>query len=927
MSVWLNRDTTQGKVYGAVVVRAGAIDSPNTGIAHYFEHMAFKGTGKIGTTDYAAEKPLLDSMETLYERLGVATCKEERAEVLSRISELHVRVSKYAVAGELDRLYSLYGASELNAFTSYDLTAYHNSFSPQYMAQWCEISSERLLDPVLRLFPSELETVYEEKNMYGDMLGMSAVERLAELYFAPSPYAHPIIGSTQNLKNPSMRAVREFVRRNYVGSNMGIVLCGDFDTMLVMPMLEKSFGRIDKGVPVERNYPKPRPIKGIEKADIRVPIPFVKASAMGFRADSGMRNSDRVGLEMIVSLINNENGTGLVDRLMAKGDILAGVMVFEPMQYATVLGVGVVPKLFFQSNDRARDLVWGEINKIKRGEISDEDFLSAKAAYKRKLYTQIENIDSRADVMIKLMGEGREWSNYLEQLSQIESIGKDDLAVIARRYLGDHYMLFTKRSGRYPKERIEKPDLAHASLGKSAAESDYALMLAKMPIGPVKPRFIDFRADATRIPIGELATLVHTQNGVNDIFSLDVDFTIGSHKEPRLVQLASYLVLLGADSLSYERFNARLRTLGATTWWSIEPECLRLNVKGLDANFEATMDLVTLFLRSVRGDKKKLSKVKQMALLEKISQGRSTMDIAQALNKKVLYGQNSPYLNRLTLSEIRGLKSEDLLDLFHRMQRSEFMVAYCGGKSPDSVARILGETLSLDTRKPLVGETYHLPPLNYDTPTVFFVADTKATQSVIASFSNIGHLNSDSDRAMVELYNRYFGQGMTSLLFRELRELRSFAYNTSGRLVMPSDTIKDGDSFITSMLSTQADKTIEALTVLDSLIALTPELGSAQFTVVQTQAINDMCNSFPSMRQIAPQIASLLLKGYSVDPLGEAYDKIATKNAGHLADFHERHIAGKRVVYMVVGNPRRVNVKSLERFGRVVKLKKNDLYK
>ena len=241
LTVWLNEDHSQPKVFGAVVVKAGAKDCPDTGIAHYFEHMMFKGTDRIGTLDYESEKVLLDSIAMKYDELAMTEDTAARARLQKEINELSIRSSEYVIPNEFNRLINRFGGSGLNAATPYDATIYFNTFSPQYMVQWAEINSERLINPVFRLFQSELETVYEEKNMYGDFIGGQVMDTLMARYFGPHPYAYPIIGSTKNLKNPRLTEMHKFFEDYYVASNMALILSGDFDAQQVMPILEKAF--------------------------------------------------------------------------------------------------------------------------------------------------------------------------------------------------------------------------------------------------------------------------------------------------------------------------------------------------------------------------------------------------------------------------------------------------------------------------------------------------------------------------------------------------------------------------------------------------------------------------------------------------------------------------------------------------------------
>ena len=222
--VYVNEDHSQPSVYGAVVVKAGSNDCPDTGIAHYFEHMMFKGTSRIGTTDYAAEKVYLDSIVRAYDLLAETTVEEERMKIQKDINRLGNEAAAYAIPNEFDRLISRFGGSGLNAGTSYDYTVYYNTFAPQFLAQWCELYAERLREPVFRLFQSELETVYEEKNMYSDNPVQPALEAVLKEYFGDAPYSCPIIGTTENLKNPQLSKMAEFFDKYYVPRNMAVIL-------------------------------------------------------------------------------------------------------------------------------------------------------------------------------------------------------------------------------------------------------------------------------------------------------------------------------------------------------------------------------------------------------------------------------------------------------------------------------------------------------------------------------------------------------------------------------------------------------------------------------------------------------------------------------------------------------------------------------
>ncbi len=563
LTVWLNEDHSQPKVFGAVVVKAGAKDCPDTGIAHYFEHMMFKGTDKIGTVDYDAEKTLLDSIALKYDELAATEDEAARSQIQKEINELSIRSSDYVIPNEFNRLISKYGGSGLNAATSYDATIYFNTFSPQYMSQWAEINSERLLNPVFRLFQSELETVYEEKNMYGDFIGGPVMDRLLARYFAPHPYAYPIIGSTKNLKNPRLTEMRKFFEEYYVASNMGLILSGDFDTEAVLPVLEKTFSRIRPGEAPKHDIVALPPFKGKEKMKIKFPVPLVKAMGMGFRGVPA-NHEDQVALAVAVNMLNNANGTGFLDKLMVDRKIMASMAMNESMNEAGILAVAVIPKLMFQTYGGAEKLVWKEINRVKEGDFSDEIFNSLKQEQRRQYASNLENIDSRARIMMSLYSQGKSWEDYLQEVSGIDALTKEDVVRVARKYFSENYLCVTKTTGKYPKDNLTKPDFSPIVPKNSEASSEYAKQLEQLPVQEVKPRFIDFQKDVETVSLTPLATLYATANPVTDIFTLNLVYQVGTLEQPKLMHLANYLQFLGTDSLSFHEFRTRLQVLGST---------------------------------------------------------------------------------------------------------------------------------------------------------------------------------------------------------------------------------------------------------------------------------------------------------------------------------------------------------------------------
>lgn len=925
LTVWLNEDHSQPKVFGAVVVKAGAKDCPDTGIAHYFEHMMFKGTDKIGTVDYDAEKTLLDSIALKYDKLAATEDEAVRSQIQKEINELSIRSSDYVIPNEFNRLISKYGGSGLNAATSYDATIYFNTFSPQYMSQWAEINSERLLNPVFRLFQSELETVYEEKNMYGDFIGGPVMDRLLARYFAPHPYAYPIIGSTKNLKNPRLTEMRKFFEEYYVASNMGLILSGDFDTEAVLPILEKTFSRIRPGEAPKHDIVPLPPFKGKEKMKIKFPVPLVKAMGMGFRGVPA-NHEDQVALAVAVNMLNNANGTGFLDKLMVDRKIMASMAMNESMNEAGILAVAVIPKLMFQTYGGAEKLVWKEINRVKEGDFSDEIFNSLKQEQRRQYASNLENIDSRARIMMSLYSQGKSWEDYLQEVSGIDALTKEDVVRVARKYFSENYLCVTKTTGKYPKDNLTKPDFSPIVPKNSEASSEYAKQLEQLPVQEVKPRFIDFQKDVETVSLTPLATLYATANPVTDIFTLNLVYQVGTLEQPKLMHLANYLQFLGTDSLSFHEFRTRLQVLGSTISFDATDKQFFMRITGFDKHFKETVQLAGDFIRHVKADDKQIRQVINDAKVTEKAFFESSDNIANALLEKVKYGEQSRFLTKLSLSEVKKLKGKELLDAFVQVRQTECDLLYCGTLPVAQVREEIEASLPLKEITVSVNAPYHRDAKKYDKPTVYFMDMPTASQSIVYGYAK-GEVTDDAwSRHAARLFSVYFGGDMSSLMFQEIREFRSLAYWVSGRYILPPHKLEGKAGEFVTMLSTQSDKTLDALGIMNSLIHEMPEKEERISTVKQS-IVNQVNNDFPSFREVPEKVAGFRRNGFDCDPSEALLSGISDMDMKDIIRFYRHNVRLKPVVYVIVGNSRRIDMKQLETYGNVIRLRKKDIYK
>lgn len=925
LTVWLNEDHSQPKVFGAVVVKAGAKDCPDTGIAHYFEHMMFKGTDRIGTLDYESEKVLLDSIAMKYDELAMTEDTAARARLQKEINELSIRSSEYVIPNEFNRLINRFGGSGLNAATSYDATIYFNTFSPQYMVQWAEINSERLINPVFRLFQSELETVYEEKNMYGDFIGGQVMDTLMARYFGPHPYAYPIIGSTKNLKNPRLTEMHKFFEDYYVASNMALILSGDFDAQQVMPILEKAFSRIRSGNAPKQEKVMLPPFNGRETMKVKFPIPFIKAMGLGFRGVSA-NHEDQVALNIAVNLLNNANGTGYLDKLMVEHKLMGALAINESMNEAGILAVAIMPKLLIQSYSSAEKMVWDEINRVKNGDFSDEMFNSLKLEQKRQYASSLENIDSRATVMMNLFSQGKSWNDYLNEVARIESITKEDVVRVAQKYFSNNYLCVTKSTGKYPKDNLPKPAFSPVVPRNADASSSYAKQLEKIPEQQVAPRIIDFEKEVKTSKLTPLVTLYTTPNPLNDIFTLNISYGIGALEQPELMQLTNYLQLLGTESLSFEQFRSRLQSIGSTLAFDVTSDAFVMKVTGFDNHIDETMELVGDFIRHAKADDKKLRQIVDDAKVSEKAFFKSGDNVASALLEQVKYGDQSRYLRKLSLSQIKKLKGKDMLAIYDKVRSVQCDLHYCGTLPVEKVIGTIRQHLPLERTTIASNSPYYRELKQYDRPTVFFIDMPDMAQSIVYGYVKGDPVDDKASRHASRLFSVYFGGDMSSLMFQEIREFRSFAYRTSGRYQLPNHAHKGTAGSFTAMLSTQSDKTLDALGVLDSLIREMP-LKPERMEAVKQTLVNRINNDYPPFRNLSEKVASTRMEGFDRDPAEEFLRDIATMDMQDISRFYREQISGRPVVYVIAGNRKHIDMKKLAKYGTIIKVKKKDIYK
>ena len=922
-TVWLNVDHSQPKVYGAVVVKAGAKDCLNTGIAHYFEHLMFKGTDKIGTVNYEKEKPWLDSISHQYDLLAATSDAARRQAIQKHINALSVRAADYAIPNEFENLITRFGGTGLNAYTSFDETVFHNTFSPQYLPQWCELYAERFLSPVFRLFQGELETVYEEKNMYADNMLVQAAEAAQRYALAGTPYAYPIIGATDSLKNPRLSEMMHFFHRYYVAGNMGLILSGDLRTDSIVPLLERTFGRLPMGEVPQTPKAVLRDFRGSKPLKLKLPIPVVKAEGYAFLApQEGSR--DEAPFQVMMTMLSNPSHTGLLDSLDNAGKVMAAMAGSYYFKDFGAFGFGFVPNLPFGSKKKASRLCWQAIDRLRTGQFTDAQLQAVKRSLQRQKLLSLETISGRSSAMINAFSHGFSWQDVLGQAKRVNSVTHDDVVRVARTYFNDDSLVVKKAFGRYHKEKVAQPGYKPVHAPHAGEQSAYAKQLEAQPVDSVAPKLVDFKHDVAERSLRPLVRLYGVRNPDNEIFSLQLCYRRGSASDHHIEILGDYLNRVGTVSMSRQQLGRALQQLGATLSVSADADNVKVTLMGFDSQFVPALRLLRSFLDSAAVDDAKLRVCRKELKLDRRSFLKGNANIADAVYQRVAFGDSSSFLTRLTVKEARRIKASDLVELFREVQRSQLDMIYTGTLPVDSVVRLVETALPLNrVNRPWRPVLHTLQSVSM--PTVYVYDNPLARQTIVGSYQQVGDLSTEAQRVPFHLWGTYFGGSMSSVLFQDIREFRSYAYYAYGRWLQPDLLVHPlSPCAYVTRLGCQSDKTMAALGVLDSVLRDMP-VREGNIRAARQGLVNVINNGYPVFRSLGGFVAACRLKGYTNDPDSATLSLLPALGIEDVTRFYRAHVQTAPASYIIVGGKRQLDIEQLRRYGRVVFLQKHDI--
>lgn len=921
LTIILNEDHSKTEVFGMVVVNAGSKNDPKdaTGMAHYQEHMLFKGTTELGTSNWEKEKPHIDRIITLYDELTKTSNDSLRTQIQKEINKESIEAGKYTILNEISNLIDQMGGTNLNAATGDDQTVYYNSFPPNQIEKWIELYSHRFEKPVFRAFQAELETVYEEKNMYQDNFISVMLEAFNKSFYKNHPYGQQtILGKTEHLKNPSLSKMYEFFHTYYVPNNMAVVLVGDFDSDSVLPLLKEKFGKWKrKELPDKKEYIE-ESFQGRE--EVIGKYSPIKMALLGFRTVP-QGHPDELALSLFNGFLSNDKGTGVLDKLAQNGEVMAiEAIEMHNQDYGANLFL-VVPKIIGQKLSTAEKLMMNAIVTARDGEIDQNMLDQAKKEMYVNFHLDLEDYEIRGNNLAILFMQGKDANELFQFPDRINAVSAEDVKRVAKKYYGDNYLAFYSKMGSPDKEKLAKPNYDPVSTDKKG-KSSFAKRFTDIPSGEYTTKSVDFNKDIEQLDLLKNVKLHAVRNPKNDIYTTKIVFKVGNLKIKEANYVASLLNTAGTKEMTRDQLQEAFAQIGSSYKCEANGENVSITLTGIEKDFVTAVKLIGKLISSPVLDEKDMSTTAIIAISERKVEREDPANVAHDLLSYVAYGDKCISLNRMSKKKIKKFTSNDFDRVWSQIREYECDIHYAGRKKGTLVREILLNNMSF-SKNPLPEDKSVLISLKkYNEKCIYFINRKDAIQSNIFFLANTGKF--EKKRVPVQdAFNSYYGGGFSGLVLQEIREYRSLAYTAWAGCVSADRAGKN--NYFLGMIGTQADKTLEAIKVFNDLKEDMPKMPE-RMSYIKPYLEQQSITAYPDFRHISEKVEGWKKLGYEKDPYHYTQKIIPELSFSEVYEFYEEMIKDKPMVIMIVGDKSKINMKELAKYGDIKMMKEKNLY-
>ena len=923
LKVYLSVNKEEPRIQTYIAVRTGSKNDPaeTTGLAHYLEHLMFKGTKQFGVSDTAAEAPLLAEIEQRYEAYRQMTDPDERRQAYHEIDSVSQLAARYNIPNEYDKLMATIGADGTNAFTSNDVTCYVEDIPSNEVENWAKIQSDRFQNMVIRGFHTELEAVYEEYNLYLTDDQDKMIVALNKKLFPTHPYGtQTTIGTQEHLKNPSITNIKNYFKKWYVPNNVAICMAGDFDPDEVIATIDQYFGSWQPGEDVsqpvfpeqpELTAPVDTTVIGLEAENLWLGWRFDKASSL--QTDT---------LAVVQSMLSNGTA-GLLDLdINQQMKMLGAWGAMDAMLDHTFFILGGTPKEG-QTLDEVRELLLEEVEKLKAGQFSDDLLPSVINNLKLQYYNSMESNQARVRMFMSSFVNGTSWEQEVQSLDRISGMTKEQIVAFANEHFADNYVAVYKRQGVDPSiKKIEKPAITPIQANRDKV-SQFVKDIQNTKVKPIEPRFVDFQKDLAFGQVSDNLPLVYVQNKGNGRFQLSFRYQFGDEADLRYSCAAEYLEYLGTDSLTAEQVKQQFYKLACNYNINVGDRTLTVSLNGLSENMPQAVALLEHVLQHAVADKDAyemyVSLVAKARMDEKADQGTNFSTLVDY----GLYGPYNASRNIIPLETLANTDPQELLGLLKALTQYQHTVLYYGPMTESE----LKDALSSYAVMPEVS-TKPVPENKH-----YVLLPTKESEVLLAPYDaqNIymrmcfnEDMKSGLDEVPVQaLFNEYFGGGMNSIVFQELREARALAYS-AGALYRRAYYTDQKDIFFTQIIS-QNDKMKDCVSTFHEILDAVPQSEDALNTAKES-----IIKRLASMRTTKFGLINAWIiaqeQGIDYDVNQRIYEALPNLTMADVLKFAEERIARKPYRYIILGKEEELDMEALEKLGPVKRLSTEEIF-
>lgn len=916
LKVYLAKNEDAPRIQTYIPVRTGSNNDPgdNTGLAHYLEHMVFKGTSNLGTQDWAKEKALLQQISDLYEQHKAEKDPAKKKELYKKIDEVSQEASKYAIANEYDKAISSLGATGTNAHTWLDETVYKNNIPSNELEKWLRVEKERFSELVLRLFHTELEAVYEEYNRAQDNDGRLLNYALMEALFPKHPNGQQTtIGTSEHLKSPSMVAIHKYFDTYYVPNNMAVVLVGDIDFDKTIKLVDQYFGAFKyKDLPMKKMVTEEPMTKVVSRT---VKSPSTQRMTMAWRTDSYGSQEARLA-DVVAEILSNNGDAGLIDLNINQKQKTLGAGAYEsPFKMYGLFALTVTPKEG-QSFDEAKKLLLDQLDLVKKGQFPDWIFKAIINDKKVQRMKGWETADGLATELYDSYIKGRTWEQELDEINQYEKITKADVVKFANEFFKDNYVVVYKEKGVNDKlVRVENPGITPIKLNRDV-QSPFLKGILNTKVAEIKPEFIDYKTAIQTSQVKD-KTVSFVKNKYNAIAQVSYVFPFGTDNDKELSIAGTVFGYLGTDKYTPEQLKEEFYQLGISNSIRTSNDQMIVTLTGLESNMKKGVELMNHWMTNVKADKAIYSQTVKTILEARAAGKKDKGRIMAALSNYAKYGKDSRMTDIVSKERLESIDVTELMKKIKTLNQYPYQI-FLYGQDQIGLEKAVKPYVVNVNLQPAKAKEYMEPATtgkvyftNYD---MVQMEMAKVAKGSTVNLSNFGKSN---------VFNEYFGRGLSSIVFQEIRESKSLAY--SAYVSYGNASEKGHANYVTNYIGTQSNKLPLAVSAMNDLMAELPQIP-AQFDNARGSALKQIASNRVNRTNIFFSQLALKKLGIDYDIRKDTYAEIQGLTLPQLTGFYNTEVKPVQYNTAIIGKKENLNMESINKMGEFQEVSLEEIF-